>query len=51
MRRAEKPKAPPTSPTPEEQKARERGLERLKDLARNALPVRKQPFPKLPVVN
>lgn len=51
MEPPEKPKTPPPPLTPEQQKARERGLERLKELARNAPPAHKQPLPKPPIVN
>lgn len=51
MKPSEKPKAPPPPLTPEKQTARERGLKRLQELARDMPPVHKQPLPKPPVVN
>lgn len=51
MKPLKKPEAPAPPRTPEQQKARERGLERLKELARNAPSPCKQPPPKPPIVD
>jgi hypothetical protein len=51
MKPPEKPKAPPPPLTAEEEKARERGLKRLQELAARLPEARKQPFPKPPTVN
>lgn len=51
MEPPEKPKAPPPPLSPEQQKARERGPQRLKEIAASLPPVTKQPFPKPPIVN